>query len=116
MPGIETTTASESRSAPLVIRGRHKSHLQTVRDLIDDIDGVAFGRLSSLLDDLAVEADRALMEREELLEALEQAQSVLAMFIDPKAIERTTTLNAYAQAVEAETRARAIIAKATGAI
>lgn len=49
-----------------------------------------------------------------LLAALQQAQRVLAMFIDPSAIERTTTRNAYAQAVEAEATARTAIAAALG--
>ena len=48
----------------------------------------------------------------DLLAALQQAQSVLAMFIEPKAIERTSTQNAYAQAVAAEVRARAALAAA----
>lgn len=46
----------------------------------------------------------------EMYEALLQAQGVLAMFIDPHAIGNTTTINAYAQAVEAETRARTALA------
>lgn len=48
-----------------------------------------------------------------LLEALREAQAVLAMMVEPHAIQNTTTLYAYAQAKAAEAKARAAIALAT---
>jgi hypothetical protein len=50
----------------------------------------------------------------DMYEALEQAQKVLAMFIEPNAIQQTTVINAYAKAIEAEYKARKALAKARG--
>ena len=47
-------------------------HLTTVRSLIDDIDGVTFGKVPELLDEMAVECDRAIDERNRLKKALEE--------------------------------------------
>lgn len=49
-----------------------------------------------------------------LLEALKEAQSVLAMMVEPDAIQQTTTLHAYAAAAAAEAKARAAIRQAEG--
>lgn len=83
MTMMGTRTTSESRAAPLVIKGRHKPDLQIARDLIDDIDGVAFGKLPDLLNDLAVLTDRALSERDEWLDVL-KAVSAQSDKLDPK--------------------------------
>ncbi len=48
----------------------------------------------------------------DIIEAMQVGQRVLAMFIDPAAIEQTTTLTAYAQAVEAEAKLRAALRRA----
>ncbi len=48
-----------------------------------------------------------------LLEALKLCQSALATMIAPDAIKSTTVINAFAQATEADAKARAAIAKAT---
>jgi hypothetical protein len=48
----------------------------------------------------------------DMLVALKKAQAVLAMMVSPAAIQQSTTMHAYAQAVEAEGAARAAIAKA----
>jgi len=45
-----------------------------------------------------------------LLGALQQCQRALATIVGPEAIRQTTVINAYAQAVEAEAKARAAIA------
>ena len=50
----------------------------------------------------------------ELLEALTAAQVALAMIVSPFSIESTTVLDAYTHALNAEAKARAAIAKATG--
>lgn len=49
-----------------------------------------------------------------LLEALKEAQSVLAMMIQPDAIKNSTVLGAYTLATQAEAKARAAISKAEG--
>lgn len=49
---------------------------------------------------------------EPLVEALEHCQSALAMMIAPEAIKSTSVLHAFAQATEAECRARAAILRA----
>ena len=56
----------------------------------------------------------ALNSHAALLEALKEAQSVLAMMVEPGAIQQTTTLNAYAAAKAAEAKARAAISQAEG--
>ena len=48
----------------------------------------------------------------DMLEALKACQSALASMIAPDAIEQTTVLNAFAQATEAESKARAAISMA----
>ncbi len=48
----------------------------------------------------------------DLLAALTLCQSALAMMIAPDAIQSSTVLNAFAQATEAEAKARAAIQKA----
>jgi hypothetical protein len=55
--------------------------------------------------------DRVVID--ELVEALKGCQAALAMMIEPNSIERTTLQTAFAQATEAEAKARAAIAKAT---
>lgn len=50
----------------------------------------------------------------DLIEALTQCQKALAMMITPTQIEQTSALQAFAIATEAETKARAAIAKAEG--
>lgn len=58
-------------------------------------------------------ADVALMAAApELLAALRVSQAALAMLTEPQAIRTTTVSNAWAQAVEAEQKARLAIAKA----
>lgn len=49
-----------------------------------------------------------------LLEALKEAQSVLAMMVEPGAIRKTAVLSAYAAAVAAEAKARAALSQALG--
>ena len=49
-----------------------------------------------------------------LLEALKEAQSVLAMMVEPGAIQQTTAINAYAAAKAAEAKARTAISQAEG--
>lgn len=49
-----------------------------------------------------------------LVEALKGAQSVLAMMVEPGAIQQTTAINAYAAAKAAEAKARAAISQAEG--
>ena len=56
--------------------------------------------------------DASLMR--EILEAMEAAQSALAMIIAPDAIKKTTVANAFAVATAAESKARAAIARAEG--
>ena len=52
----------------------------------------------------------ALQARVEALEgALREAQSVLAMLVEPGAIQQTTVINAYAAAKTAEAKARAAL-------
>lgn len=48
---------------------------------------------------------------EEVVEVLQHCQKTLAMMVDPKAVEQTTVLVAYSNAVEAETRARSLLSK-----
>jgi len=59
-------------------------------------------------DELAARADLV----EPLVEALEHCQSALAMIISPDAINSTSVLHAFAQATEAECKARAAILRA----
>ncbi len=56
--------------------------------------------------------ERLEAERDRLREALQSAQTVLAMMVNPETIKTTTVLHAYAQAVEAETRARQALKEA----
>lgn len=49
----------------------------------------------------------------ELLDALRQCQSALAMMVAPDAIKSTSVLHAFAQVTAAEVVARAVIAKAS---
>jgi len=49
-----------------------------------------------------------------LLEALKEAQSVLAMMVEPGAIQQTTVISAYAAAVAAEAKARTVLSQAIG--
>ncbi len=44
--------------------------LEQVRALIDDIDGVAFGKVPDLLNEMAILCDKALSERDEMFDAL----------------------------------------------
>lgn len=48
----------------------------------------------------------------ELIAALRQCQSALAMMVAPDAIKQTTVVNAWAAAFAAEAAARAALAKA----
>lgn len=48
----------------------------------------------------------------EAVEALEGCRTTLAMLTEPKDIRSTTVTHAWAQAVEAERKARAVLAKA----
>jgi len=50
----------------------------------------------------------------ELLAALQEARETLAMLTDPERIQQSRVQIAWAQAVAAEAKARAAIAKATG--
>jgi hypothetical protein len=50
----------------------------------------------------------------DMYEALQSAHEVLKALIEPNAIQQTTVINTYAQAVEAEQNARAALAKAEG--
>lgn len=49
----------------------------------------------------------------DLLEALREAQSALALMVSPDAIRQSTVSHAYAQLVAAEAKARAALARAT---
>lgn len=49
-----------------------------------------------------------------LVEALKQTQSVLAMMVEPGAIQQTTVINAYAAAKAAEAKARRALSQALG--
>jgi hypothetical protein len=51
---------------------------------------------------------------DDLLEALKEARETLAMLTDPERIQQSRVQIAWAQAVAAEAKARAAIAKATG--
>ena len=51
-------------------------------------------------------------ERAEMLAALKQALSALAMMVAPEAISNSSVANAWSQAVEAETKVRAVIKRA----
>jgi len=55
--------------------------------------------------------DRVIID--ELVEALKDCQTALAMMISPDSIGQTTVAIAFAQATKAEAKARAAIAKAT---
>ncbi len=62
------------------------------------------------------DADAALIEAApDLLEALTVAMDVLKMMVHPDAIHSTSVMDAFTQAVAAETKARTAIAKARGA-
>lgn len=50
-----------------------KSPLKLLRSMIDDADGVAFGRLGSHLDEMAAVCDRALKAQYHLESALNEA-------------------------------------------
>jgi len=50
----------------------------------------------------------------EMLAALQECQSALAMMVSPNSIEQTTVANAFAAATAADVKARAAIAKAEG--
>lgn len=50
----------------------------------------------------------------DLLEALRDAQKALALIVEPDAIKQSTVINAFAQTMAAEVKARAAIAKAEG--
>jgi hypothetical protein len=56
--------------------------------------------------------DASLMR--EIVEAMEAAQSALAMMIAPDAIKKTTVANAFATATAAESKVRAALARAEG--
>ena len=58
---------------------------------------------------------RLIVAAPELLEALTLCQAALAVMIAPDAIKSTTVLSAFAQATEADFKARAALAKAGGA-
>lgn len=62
----------------------------------------------------AVANARLIAAAPDLLEALSAAQAALAMMTAPDAIKATSVQHAWAQAVEAEAKARAAIAKAEG--
>jgi hypothetical protein len=50
----------------------------------------------------------------DLLAALAEAQKALAMIVEPNAIKQSTVINAFAQVMAAEAKARTAIAKAEG--
>jgi len=73
---------------------------------------MAWADEADLADELAEELEQANALNAELLAALQIAQGALAMMIDPNSITKTTLAVAFAQATEAEAKARAAIAKA----
>lgn len=98
------------RYEELIARLHHSAHLSVTRK-----KSAGWGT-DILLEDQpefkAAEAITALCgELEEALEALETAQRSLSMMVEPTTIQRTNLLHAWAQAVEAEKRTRAILAK-----
>jgi hypothetical protein len=50
-------------------------HLRYIRDRIDDIDGVSFGDLPKLFDDIATACDKAIKERDALAAVLQNNQA-----------------------------------------
>lgn len=64
--------------------------------------------------DWGIIADKPEAAAIDLLTALHACQTALAMMISPDAIKQTSALHAFAQATEAETKARSAIAKAEG--
>ena len=70
------------------------------------------GPFNALYIDLADDPDGKIVLFEdvaEMIAALRQCQSALAMMIAPDAIKSTTVLNAFAAATAAEAKARALI-------
>lgn len=58
--------------------------------------------------------ERAWNCHDDLLGALQECQTVLAMLTEPEAIRSTTVYHAWGQAVAAEAKARAALSKALG--
>lgn len=79
------------------------------------MDGVAAPWVCEVTERPGWEANaRLIAASPSLLEALKEAQSVLAMMVEPGAIEQTTVINAYAAAKAAEAKARTAISQAEG--
>ena len=77
--------------------------------LADDMRYLAAGAAPKKASDfrgIAADIDAVLTSHAVLFDALKAAQSALAMMTQPNAIEHTTVLHAYTQAVEAEAKAR----------
>lgn len=84
------------------------SHIQKLRNTIDEIDAAPFGKIGKLLDGIAVDADHAIAERAALVKA---AQAVIERWETPSwkdAPATATYINALraalasAQSVEGE--------------
>lgn len=73
-------------------------------DLLTPVYAVEMDDISALT--------QAVSDRNELIAALKQCQRVLAQMVDPNAIKSSSVLNAWAQAVAAETVAHDALAKA----
>jgi hypothetical protein len=59
--------------------GQTPNHAQNVRDALDQIDETPFGKLGKLLDRMADDAQRAVNERNHLLETLKHVRLWLAV-------------------------------------
>lgn len=95
------------------------AHNSDVAEINVEWDGGAWDENSRCLFDFIARANPAnvlalIAQRAALLEALEAAQSALAMMVNPASIQATDVGYAWAQCVAAETKARAAITLANG--
>lgn len=58
------------------------NHLETVRALIDDLDGIAFGKIPQTLDEMARHCDKALVDHDELIGTLTRIANRVDMEAD----------------------------------
>lgn len=80
-------------------------------------NGVASGSEAQMMyfvEDAKADIASLARSNADLLSALRECQSVLALMVSPKAIQQTTILHAFAMATAAEVKARAAIIMAEG--
>lgn len=77
-------------------------------------DALGLGLGVNLWVDVSEANARLIAAAPALVEALKEAQSVLAMMVEPGAIQQTTVINAYAAAKAAEAKARRALSQALG--